>query len=133
MVSNIIVKKNSDLQAFQTPCCGEMREILSLYDYPATGVSIAVDIKPTTAHYHKTFDEIHFLLDGTITLEFFDPQQNLFQSITLMPNELCIISKGIHHRIVQVSEKNRLCLISHPAFHSDDEYPSDKFENVSRG
>ena len=31
-------------------------------------VAIALDVLPTKAHYHKSFDEIYFVLDGSINL-----------------------------------------------------------------
>jgi hypothetical protein len=44
----------------------------------------------------------------------------------LSENELCLITKGIHHKIIESSKENRLCVISIPYFNGDDEYISEK-------
>lgn len=69
----MLTKKLADHVVVHSPFCGEIREILLGSDYDKLGIAVAVDIKPTTAHFHKTFDEIYFVLDGELELEFFDP------------------------------------------------------------
>jgi mannose-6-phosphate isomerase-like protein (cupin superfamily) len=121
----MIVKKAKDHFVKMNPLCGEIREILR-DEYEQMSIAIAMDIGPTTAHYHESFDEIYFLLDGTMTLKIYDPQEGITQVETLKENELCVITKGIHHKIEKSSEKNRLCAICCPPFIPEDEHVSDK-------
>lgn len=120
----MLTKKLADHIVVRSPFCGEIREIISGSDYDKLGIAVAIDIKPTTAHYHKSFDEIYFVLDGELELEFYDPSADKTWSEELSSNELVVVSKGIHHKIVRASERNRLCVVSAPPFHADDENPS---------
>jgi len=117
----MIIKKLEDHVIKQSPTCGEIREILSAGEYDPLDIAVLVDLEPTKAHYHKGFDEIYFVLDGNISVKFYDPQREKTWSELLKANELCIIPKGIHHRIVETSEKNRLCAICLPCWSADDE------------
>lgn len=120
----MLTKKLADHIIIHSPFCGEIREIITGNEYDKLGIAIAVDIKPTTAHYHKSFDEIYFVLDGELELEFYDPENEKIWREELSANELTVVSKGIHHRVLRSSERNRLCVISSPPFHADDENPS---------
>ncbi len=122
----MLTKKLADHIIVHSPFCGEIREILAGSDYAKLGVAVAIDIKPTTAHFHRTFDEIYFVLDGELELEFYDPESDKTWTESLSANELTIVSKGIHHKVLRATEKNRLCVISAPPFHADDENPSGK-------
>ena len=110
----------------RTPTCGEIREILIGNDYPYLNIAIAQDIKPTRAHYHKEFDEIYFVLDGSMNLKFFDHVTEKTWTQQLGADELCVIGKGIHHKVIEASDKNRLCVITVPRFEESDEHLSDK-------
>lgn len=120
----MITKLHAD-HVVKTGLCGEIHEILTKPEY-SPNIAVAFDIKPTTAHYHTNFDEIYFALDGSITLQTYDPGTNLVSQQTIAANELCVITKGIHHRIIQSSEKNRLCVISVPHFDANDEHISEQ-------
>jgi len=122
----MLTKKLGDHIVVHSPFCGEIREIITGADYDKLGIAVAIDIKPTTAHFHKTFDEIYFVLDGEIELEFYDPATENTLNEVLTANELTVVSKGVHHRVVRASERNRLCVVSAPPFHEDDENPSGK-------
>lgn len=122
----MIIRKLHDHVVVQSPLCGEIREILRSGDYPAASLAVAVDIRPTEAHYHSGFDEIYFVLDGSITLRFYDPSEDRSWTESLCANELCLINKGVHHKIIESSETNRLCAICVPAFDHEDEYASDQ-------
>jgi mannose-6-phosphate isomerase-like protein (cupin superfamily) len=122
----MIVRLYKDHLVKESPTCGELREILIGNDYPFLNVAIAQDIEPTKAHYHKQFDEIYFVLDGSMTLKLFDPATEKIWTQKLGANELCVISKGIHHELTEASEKNRLCVITVPGFDASDEHLSDK-------
>lgn len=74
----MIVKKTKDHIVKTNPLCGEIREILR-EEYEPMSIAIAKDIDPTTAHYHESFDEIYFLLDGTMALKIYDPQKGTTQ------------------------------------------------------
>ena len=98
-------------------------EILDHSPFP--NIIIAIDIHDTKAHYHNTFDEIYFVLDGEIYLKLYDPATKELIEQRLGKNELCVITKGAHHCVTKFSEKNRLCVISVPSFDPSDEHPSD--------
>jgi mannose-6-phosphate isomerase-like protein (cupin superfamily) len=110
----MLTKKLADHLVIYSPFCGGIREILTSTDYGNLGIAIAVDIKPTTAHFHKTFDEICFVIDGELELEFYYPEADRTWKESLSPNELVVVSKGIHHNVVHASEHNRLCVVSAP-------------------
>jgi mannose-6-phosphate isomerase-like protein (cupin superfamily) len=120
----MLTRKLADHLVVHSPFCGEIREIITGDDYDKLGIAIAIDIKPTTAYFHKTFDEICFVLDGELELEFYDPSADKTWTEKLSANELVVVSKGIHHKVVRASEHNRFCVVSAPPFHADDENPS---------
>lgn len=122
----MIVKKLEDHIVNTSPTCGIIRGILGAADYPSVNVAIAIDIQPTTAHFHESFDEIYFVLDGELELALYDPKTDSRTSVTLGPNELCVITRGIHHVVVKATEHNRLCALTIPGFNPEDENPSDK-------
>src|SRR5258708_37387241 len=107
----MLVRKVADHLVKQSPWCGEIREILAGGAYPSLSVAVALDIKPTRAHFHRTFDEIYFVLDGALTLRFHDPVKNQTWAESFLANELCVISRGIHHAVVEASPQNRLCVV----------------------
>lgn len=122
--SRVIVKRLEDHLIKQSPTCGEIREILSGAEF-SPNIAIAINIGITTAHYHLTFDEIYFVLDGSLKLRLFDPTTGIDSDVQLLPGELCIIVKGIHHQVVEASTPNRLCVITVPQFQASDENLSD--------
>lgn len=123
----MLIKKIEDQIINATDTCGEIRTIIKKGEYHFLGMAIAINIQPTKAHYHNTFDEIYFLTDGNMTLGIYNPLTNKKDQYELNSNELFIISKGLHHKILTASAQNRLCIISVPPFYPDDEHPSDKF------
>lgn len=122
----MIIKHLSDHIINQTATCGEIHSVLSKADYPGLNVALAPDIKRTHPHFHKGFDEIYFVLDGNLLLRLYDPATDKITEIRLGPNELCVITRGIHHVVAEASEKNRLCVLTVPGFDVTDEHPSDK-------
>lgn len=122
----MLVKETKDHIVVESPTCGTVREILAGDEYAPYGLAVCFDIKPTKGHFHRTFDESYFLLDGELELEIFDPSKGVNERLVLKPNELAVITKGIHHKIVKASPKNRLAVITAPPFHADDEVPSDQ-------
>lgn len=58
-----------------------------------------------------TFDETYFVLDGQIDLELYDPSNGKTSVCHLKANELCVVTKGLHHKIIKASTENRLCVI----------------------
>jgi mannose-6-phosphate isomerase-like protein (cupin superfamily) len=120
----MIIKLNKDQIIKHSPMCGEIREVLLDSEY-SPSIAIAVNILPTKAHYHKGFDEVYFVLDGYIHLKLYDPGTNKIMEQILNSNELCVITKGIHHGIIESSKQNRLCVITVPNFIEGDETPSD--------
>jgi len=122
----MIKKKYSDHTVLDCPYAKEMREIISSEEYDKAGVAIAVDLEHMDAHYHNTFDEVYFVLEGNLKFQFYDPNTGKTWIENLEPNETVIVSKGIHHKILRASEHNRLFVVSIPPYHPDDENPSDK-------
>src|SRR5207248_11280081 len=116
----------ADHQVKQSPWCGEIREILAGGAYPALSVAVALDIRPTRAHFHRTFDEIYFVLDGSLSLRFYDPADGRTWAETLAANELCVITREVHHAVVEASPHNRLCVLCVPRFDPADETSSDR-------
>lgn len=119
----MIIKLNKDCIFKNSPFCGEIREVLSAAEY-SPDIALAINIRPSTAHFHNGFDEIYFVLDGSLTLQIYDPEKKEIKEQPLESNELCVITKGIHHRILSASPINRLCLITVPGFDSNDEHLS---------
>jgi mannose-6-phosphate isomerase-like protein (cupin superfamily) len=121
----MLVRKVGDHQVKQSPWCGEIREILTGAAYGPLSVAVALDLKPTRARYHRGFDEIYFVLDGSLALRLHDPASGRTWTERLAANELLVISKGLHHGVVEASASNRLCVICSPAFDPHDETSSD--------
>ena len=119
----MILKKIEDHDVVDAEC-GSVHQILQGTDYPSASVAVVPNIKETEAHYHKTFDEIYFLLDGEISILLHDPAKGKSQRETLKPNELCVIPAGIHHKGVEFTDSNRLSAICVPAFKTDDVHAS---------
>lgn len=122
----MLIRKVADHQVKQSPWCGEIREILSASAYQPLSIAIALDIKPTKAHFHRSFDEIYFVLDGSLTLRLHDPVTEKTWTESVTTNELVVISKGVHHGVVEASAGNRLCVICTPPFDPSDETTSDR-------
>ena len=120
----MLVKLVKDIIENQTATCGRVDMILSSADYPKLNVAICLDIKPTIAHYHPTFDEIYFVLDGWIHVRTYDPVKKAYAEQRLGQNEMAMFPMGMHHVITASSEANRLCVLMIPGFTG--EVPSDK-------
>ena len=127
----MIVKHLSDQVVEHSPTCGEGRQILSASDYAPFSVATFTDIKPTIPHYHETFDETYFVIDGSIVLRLYDPSTQEVSQVALAANELCVIPKLTHHGIVEASASNRLVVLAAPPFHMDDEHPSDVLQGMA--
>ena len=120
----MLVKLVKDIVQNQTATCGRVDMILSTSDYAKLNVAICLNIKPTIAHYHPTFDEIYFVLDGWIDLKTYDPATGRYAAQRLGQNEMALFPAGLHHVITASSEVNRLCVLMIPGFTG--EVPSDK-------
>ena len=71
----MITKKFADHKVLDSPYAREMREVINTNDYEKMAIAIAVDMEQMDAHYHKTFDQIFFVLDGDLKFEFYDLQK----------------------------------------------------------
>ncbi|MFZ4599931.1 MAG: hypothetical protein ACOYNN_14905 [Terrimicrobiaceae bacterium] len=120
----MILKLLADHVVKTSPTCGAIHEVLRGEEY-SPNVALAFDIGVTTAHYHRTFDEIYFVIDGSIDLQLHDPATCQTTSHHLVANELCVISKTVHHRITSASPRNRLAVLTIPRFDASDEHLSD--------
>jgi mannose-6-phosphate isomerase-like protein (cupin superfamily) len=107
-----------------SPFCGAIHEILTGAEY-SPSLALAIDIRETIGHFHKTFDEIYFVLDGEIALRLHDPTTGKTTEQRLGADELCVISEGVHHKVVMSSAQNRLCVICVPHFDPSDEHKSE--------
>lgn len=121
----MILKQVADHQIIHSPTCGTILEILTKKDYSPLGVAVAIDIQITEGHYHVNFDEIYFVLDGELTLQIYDPITKQTMEHILGANELFVVSKGIHHKVIQASRENRLCVITSPPFDPSDQHRSE--------
>jgi mannose-6-phosphate isomerase-like protein (cupin superfamily) len=119
----MLVKLLKDRKYIKTVTCGDLFEILSGDEY-SPNIAVLFNVGVTEAHFHNNFDEIYFVLNGFIVVKLYVPNENRLKEIKLKANELCVISKGIHHKIIKASKKNRLCALSIPKFNPDDEYIS---------
>lgn len=122
----MIVKKSTDEYVVQTTTCGDVTEVLTEKDYHGVNIELCFDIQPNEAHFHKNFDEIYFALDGEFDLRLYDPVADAYSAVTLRPNEMCLIPRGVHHVITRSTPKNRLQVLNIPYFDAGDEFPSDK-------
>ena len=123
----MIIRKEQDHVIKTSPFCGLIREILRQQDYDSLSIAVVENIKPTTAHYHERFEEIYFMLEGSLTLQLYDPKSDWIWKEALGREgsyELCVIPKGTHHKVIEASSKNVLCVICAPPFDSRDEYKS---------
>lgn len=122
----MITKKYTEHNVLDSPYAREMREIINSNEYEKASMAIAVDLEQMDAHYHRTFDEIFFVLEGDMKFEFYDPQNGNIWTVESSVNDLVIVKKGIHHKVLRASENNRLLVVTIPPYHPDDENPSDK-------
>jgi mannose-6-phosphate isomerase-like protein (cupin superfamily) len=120
----MLVKLVKDIVQNQTATCGRVDMVLSSSEYAKLNVAICLDIKPTIAHYHPSFDEIYFVLDGWIHVKTYDPGTQAYAEQRLGPNEMALFPMGMHHVIKASSDVNRLCVLMIPGFTG--EIPSDK-------
>jgi mannose-6-phosphate isomerase-like protein (cupin superfamily) len=120
----MITKLLGDHVVKTSPFCGAIHEILTGAEY-SPSLALAIDIRETVAHFHKSFDEVYFVLDGEISLALHDPASGKTTEQRLGADELCVISKGVHHKVVRSSAKNRLCVICVPHFDPSDEHKSE--------
>ncbi|HPX05090.1 MAG TPA: cupin domain-containing protein [Tenuifilaceae bacterium] len=58
-------------------------------------------------HKHNTEDELFYVLDGVLTIEFRD------RTVTLNPNQLIVVPKGVEHR--PVAEQEVLVMLFEPS------------------
>ena len=122
--SPIVVKLLRDHVPAHSPFCGALLEILRGSEF-APNIAVLLNVGRTTAHYHENFDEVYFMLEGSITLRLFDAQAASLTEHTLGKLELCVIPRGVHHQISMASPENTLCVLCMPAFDPADEHPSD--------
>ena len=122
----MVTKKYTEHNVLDSPYAREMREIINSSEYEKASMAIAVDLEQMDAHYHKTFDQIFFVLEGDMKFEFYDPANGNVWTVESSVNDLVIVKKGIHHKVLRASEHNRLLVISIPQYDPDDENPSDE-------
>ncbi len=121
----MIVKKVKDHHIITSNSCGSIHEILTDEDYDSLSVAVLPDSQPTKAHYHEKFEEIYFVLDGSVKLKFHNPENGRTWNEELSADELCVIPKCVHHVIEESSPGNRLCVMCVPRFVDGDLIPSD--------
>ena len=121
----MIIKRVEDHNIIKSNTCGNIHEILTDEDYDSLSIAVLPDSQPTKGHYHEKFEEIYFVLDGSVTIKFYDPDSGNTWNEKLKANELCIIPKGIHHVIEETSPGNRLCVMCLPRFVDGDLKPSE--------
>ena len=125
MDSRIVIKRMSDHNVVDSHICGVIREVLIGNDYNFLNLAISIDIGITQAHFHEKFDEIYFVLDGNIKLLLYEPENQRTWTEDLGENELCVIPALVHHKIIEVSPRNRVCFITIPQFNENDQHISE--------
>lgn len=70
----MITKKYEQHNFVLYPYAKEMREVINGDEYKNAAVATAVDLEQMEEHYHNTFDEIYFVLEGSMKFEFNDPK-----------------------------------------------------------
>lgn len=118
--------KPGDHVLYECAYAKEMREVLDKDNYGPVGLAIAVDLKEMKGHYHKTFDEIYYLLNGNMNVKFYDPDGGKTWTEHLEKGDTMVIPKGIHHAIQNSSPENKLMVMSIPPWYAEDENPSDE-------
>jgi hypothetical protein len=63
----MIIKRERDHALIESPMCGMLREIIRAEDGVAVNIAVLNNIGETKGHYHETFDELYFMLDGCPT------------------------------------------------------------------
>ena len=121
----MIHKKTQDHVLYDCDYAREMRQILSPSEYDKAGLALGVDLGPMNSHYHKTFDEIFYVLEGSMNCKFYDPESGKTWSEELSSGDVLVVPKGVHHKILEASSKNKLIVMSIPPWHADDVNPSD--------
>ncbi len=122
----MLKKKPDDHIVHDCPYSKEMREILNVSEYSKMGLAIGVDLVPMQAHYHKTFDEIFYVLEGNMDCTFYDPEEDKTWIEQLSEGDTLVVSRGVHHKVTNASSKNKIMVISIPPYHPDDEIPSER-------
>ena len=115
----------SDHNVVDSHICGAIREVLIGNDYNVLNLAISIDIGITQAHFHEKFDEIYFVLDGNIKLLLYEAESQRTWTQDLAENELCVIPAFVHHKIIEASQKNRVCFITIPQFNEKDQHISE--------
>jgi mannose-6-phosphate isomerase-like protein (cupin superfamily) len=95
----LLVKFKGDHVHVQSPVCGSLIEILRGPEF-APSVAILEDVRSTIGHYHENFDEVYFVLDGSLDVKLFEPKSGSLTEIKLHRYELCVIPRGVHHQII---------------------------------
>jgi mannose-6-phosphate isomerase-like protein (cupin superfamily) len=127
-----ITKKKSDHAEKMSDTCGVISEVLRKGEYLGLDLAIVNDINTTVGHYHKSFDEIYVITGGFLSVEFYNPVENVRWNEEFQTDELCVISKGLHHKVIDGSPKNKLMVICVPGFDIADEHRSDVLEGRSK-
>lgn len=118
--------KSKDHVLYDCPYAKEMREVLDKNNYGPAGMAIAVDLKNMKGHYHKTFDEIYYLLEGNLEVKCYEPESGKTWTEHLEKGDTLVVPKGIHHAIPKASSENKLMVISIPPWYAEDENPSEE-------
>ncbi len=125
-----IIRKKSDHQIHQSAFCGRLAEVLRPEDYGALDIAMLENVQETIGHYHRTFDEIYVVTAGSLKVAFFDPKADKRWVEQLDTDELCVIPKNLHHKILGGSTENKLLVVCIPRFELSDEYRSEILEAV---
>ena len=125
-----ITKKLTDHIKKTSETCGEISEVLTRGEYAHLDVAVICGITHTVAHYHASFDEVYLVASGALTVEFYDPARQHKWAETYHSDELCVIGKGLHHKVVGGTAQNKLIVICVPGFDLADEHISEVLESA---
>lgn len=107
--------KRKNQKEIKSDTCGLLVEALNSNDFN-TSITLANDIKPTTAHYHKLSTEIYWVLEGEIKILIDNVE------INVDGGDLIIINPNEVHKVLSASKENKIGVISNPRWTKEDEY-----------
>lgn len=120
-----ILSHARDHRHVTSPFCGDLVEVLR-NGGTAPDIAVLVNVTHTKAHFHRGFDEVYFVLDGSMSVRLYDPSSDVISEHSLARHEVCVIPQGVHHVILQASVSNRLAVLCMPRFDGNDEVASDR-------
>jgi quercetin dioxygenase-like cupin family protein len=100
----------------QSDTCGSLIELLNDSNI-SVSITIAENLKPTKAHYHKSSTEIYWVEKGKLEI-----QVNRIKKFRLGEGNILVINPNEIHEVINASEENRVIILNSPNWKKEDEY-----------